>query len=78
VIDRLGNPEPFLPEGPPLGERAQLGMARSEAGTGVYGGQHHLPEVLVTTRPFEGRHGLPEAVDRVTIGALSLVGEAEA
>jgi hypothetical protein len=31
----LGNPESFLPNGPALGERAQLGMARGEVTTGV-------------------------------------------
>ena len=28
VINRLGNPQPFVPEGAALSERAQLGMAR--------------------------------------------------
>ena len=74
MSDRLGNPEPFFPEGPALGERAQLGMARGEAGTGVHGGQENLAEALVAPRPLEGRHGLPEAVDRPTIVALGLVG----
>ena len=77
MINRLGNPEPFFPEGPALGERAQLGMAHGEAGTGVHGGQDDLTEALVAPRPVEGRHGLPEAVDRPTIVALGLVGEAE-
>jgi hypothetical protein len=77
VIDRLGNPEPFFPEGPALGERAQLGMARGEPGTGMHGGQEDLTEALVASRSFEGRHGLPEAVDRPTIVALGLVSEAQ-
>ena len=78
VIHRLGNPEPFVPEGTALGERAQLGMAPGEVGTGDHGGQDDLPEALVAPRPLEGRHGLPEAVDRPTIVALGLVGMAEA
>ena len=77
VSNRLGNPEPFFPEGTALGERAQLGMAPGEPGTGVHGGQDDLTEALVAPRPVEGRHGLPEAVDRPTIVALGLVGYAE-
>ena len=78
MSNRLGNPEPFFPEGPALGERAQLGMAPGEVGTGEHGGQDDLTEALAALRPVEGRHGLPEAVDRPTIVALGLVGEAEA
>ena len=77
MINRLGNPEPFFPEGTALGEHAQLGMAPGELGTGVHGGQDDLTEALVALRPVEGRHGLPEAVDRPTIVALGLVGYAE-
>ena len=43
-----------------------------------HGGQDDLTEALVAPRPVEGRHGLPEAVDRPTIVALGLVGCAEA
>ena len=78
MSNRLGNPQPFVPEGTALGERAQLGMARGEAGTGVHGGQDDLTEALVVLRPLEGRHGLPEAVDRPPIVALGVVGDAEA
>ena len=77
VIDRLGNPEPFFPVGAALSERAQLGMAPGEPGTGVHGGQDDLTEALVAPCPLEGRHGLLEAVDRPTIVALGLVGEAK-
>ena len=52
-------------------------MAHGEVGTGLHGGQDDLPEALMTPRPVEGRHGLPEAVDRPTIVALGLVGCAE-
>ena len=76
VSNRLGNLEPFFPEGPALGERAQLGMAPGEVGTGEHGGQDDA-EALAAPRPVEGRHGLPEAVDRPTIVALGLVGVAE-
>ena len=71
---RLGNPQPFFPEGPALSEHAQLGMAPGEPGTGGHGGQERPAEALVALRPVEGRHGLPEAVDRPTIVALGLVG----
>ena len=74
VRHRLGNPEPFVPEGPALSEHAQLGMAPGEEGTGEHGGQVGLAETLVAPRPFEGRHGLPEAVNRLTIVALGMVG----
>ena len=78
VSHRLGNPEPFFPEGSALGERAQLGMAPGEVGTGVHGGQADLTEALVAPRTVEESRGLPEAVDRPTIVALGLVGTAEA
>ena len=52
-------------------------MAPGEVGTGDHGGQGSLPEALVAPRSVEGRHDLPEAVDRPTIVALGLVGEAE-
>ena len=78
VIHFLSNPEPFFPEGPALGKRAQLGMAPGEVGTGGHGGQDDLAEALAALRPVESCHTLPEAVDGSTIVALGLVGEAEA
>jgi hypothetical protein len=77
MINRLGNLQPFFPEGPALDERAHLGMTPGEVGTGGYSGRDHLAEALAASCPIEGRHGLPEAVDRPTIVALSLVGHAE-
>ena len=68
--NRLGNLQPFFPEGTALGERPQLGKAHGELGTGVHGGQEDLTEALAAPRPVERRHGLPEAVDRPTIVAL--------
>jgi hypothetical protein len=38
VSNRLGNLQSFGPEGTPLSERAQLGMAHSKPGTGDHGG----------------------------------------
>ena len=38
VVNLLGNPEPFIPEGPALGECAELGMAPGQEGTGLHGG----------------------------------------
>ena len=78
VRNRLGNPEPFFPEGTALGEHAQLSMAPGEPGTGGHRGQDDLTEALVAPRPLEGRHGLSEAVDGPTIVALELVGYAKA
>ena len=70
VSHRLGNPQPFVPEGTALGEHAQLGMAPGEVGTGEHSGQENIAKALVAPCPVEGRHGLPEAVDRPTIVAL--------
>jgi hypothetical protein len=77
MIDHLGNREPFLPEGPALGERAQLGMARGEVGTGEHGGQVDPADALVAPHTLQDRYGLSEAVDRSTIVALGVVGHAE-
>ena len=39
MIHRLGDSQSFFPKGPALGERAQLGMAPGEEGTGLHSGQ---------------------------------------
>jgi hypothetical protein len=62
VIDCLGNPQPFFPQGSAIGERPQLGMAPGEPATGGHGGQEELGKTLMTRRTLKGRHGLPEAV----------------
>jgi hypothetical protein len=77
MIHRLGDLQPFFAKGPALGEHLQLGMAHSEEATGVHGGQEDLTEAFVAPRALEGRHGLPEAIDRPTIITLSPVGEAK-
>ena len=51
MSDRLGDPQPFFPEGPALGERAQLGMAPGKRGTGEHGGQEDLTEALMRRAP---------------------------
>src|SRR4029434_4698972 len=76
MINRLGNLEPFIPDRPALGERAELSMARSEIRRGEHGGDQ-LTDALVTLHTVEGCHGLPEIVDRPTIVALHLVDDAE-
>ena len=73
MIDRLGDPEPFVPEGDTFGKGAQLGMAPGEVGTGEHGGQVDLTEALMAPRPVERCYGLPEAVNRPTIVALGMV-----
>src|SRR5262245_27006150 len=73
VSNHLGNLQPFLPKGPARGECAQLGMALGEVGTGAHGRQESLAKALMAPRPLEGYHGLPEAVDRPRIVALSSV-----
>src|SRR5262245_57699138 len=77
MINRLGNPQPFDPKGSALGEHAQLGTALAEEGTGGYCWQRDLAETFAAPRALEGRHNLPEAVDRPTIAALGQVGLAE-
>ena len=74
VRNRLGNPQPFFPEGTALSEQAELGMTRGEPGTGGHGGQENLAEALVAPRPIERRH---RNVNRPTIIALGLIGLAE-
>jgi hypothetical protein len=78
VCHRLGNPQPFVPEGTAPGEYAQLGMTRGEVGTGVYGGQDDCTETFAAPRPVEERHGLLETVDRLAIVALGPIGYTEA
>jgi hypothetical protein len=77
VINRLGDPQPFDPKGSALGERAQLGTALAEEGTGGYCWQRDLTETFAAPRALESRHNLPEAVNRPTIVALGQVGLAE-
>jgi hypothetical protein len=52
-------------------------MAPGEVGTGEHGGRGQCGEVRVAPCPVEKGRGLPEAVDRLTIVALGLVGVAE-
>jgi hypothetical protein len=73
----LGNLEPYVPDGPTLGERAEFGMAPGELGGGVRGGKENLTKALVAPHSVEKRHGLHEAVDGPTIVTLSLVDIAE-
>ena len=77
MVNGFGNPEPFVPEGPALSERPELSMAMGEAGMGEHGGQEGLTEVLAAPRPVEGGHGLPVAIYRPTIVALSGIGHTE-
>ena len=65
---------PSSPKARPSRKRAQLGMAPGEFNTGVHSGQADLTETLVAQRPVERRHGLPQAVDRLTIVTLGIVG----
>ena len=74
---RLGNPQPFFPEGPAFGERTEFGMAPGEPATGLHGGQEDHAEALVGWHLIEGCHRLLAAVDRLTIVALVIVGSAE-
>ena len=60
-----------------LGERTQFGMAPGEPGTGSHAGRMTLPEALAALCSTEGRHSLPEKVDRPTIIAMGMIGEAE-
>src|SRR5262245_40182340 len=53
-------------------------MALHKVGTGAYGGQGNLAEVLIAPRTVEGRHGLSVAVHCPAIVALEPVGLAEA
>jgi hypothetical protein len=55
----------------------EFGMALGEVGTGGHGGQENHAEALMTLRPIEGCHSLPETVDCPLIVALGLVGLAE-
>jgi len=57
--DRLGNVEPFVAAGEPLGKFAQLGKARDYAGTG--GNRERSPnaEVCIEQLPFEERQVSP-------------------
>jgi hypothetical protein len=77
VIDRLGNPQSFFPDGIARGERAQLGMAFGKPGTQAHSREEDLTAALVTSPPVEERHGRLEAVDGPMIVALELVGFAE-
>ena len=77
VSDRLGNPQPFVPEGTALGERPNSAWHQASQTREMHGGQEYLAEALVAPRPVEGCHGLPKAVDRPTIVALGMVGLAE-
>ena len=73
VSNCLGNPQPFFSECPALGKYPQLGIVPGEEGTGKHGGQVDLTKAFAAPNTLEGRDGLPQAVNRPTIVALSLV-----
>jgi hypothetical protein len=75
--NRLSNLEAFVPGGTALSERAQLSMTPGKPDAGDHSRQDNLAEALVAPRPIEGRHRMPEAVNRPLIVALGLVGYAE-
>jgi len=77
MIDRFGNLQSFVPEGPALVEGPELGMAYSEPPTGLHGRQEDLPEALVTPRSIEKCDGLPEAANRSPILTLFSIDSAE-
>ena len=56
MISRLGNLQPFFPEGSALSEHAALGKTHDEDGTGEHSGQDSLTEALLAQRPVETRH----------------------
>ena len=73
----LGNPEPFAPDRPTLGEHAEFGIAHGEPGRGERSRKDQLAKALVAPCPVEERHGLLEASDGLTIVTLGLVDSAE-
>jgi hypothetical protein len=77
VIDRLGNPKAFLPQGTALSKQAQLSITCGKVSTGVYGGEDGEAEAFVASCALKGRHGLSPAVNRPSIVALGMVGEAQ-
>jgi hypothetical protein len=77
VSNRLGNPEPFFPEGTALSECPQLGVAPGKSHLAWHSRQEDLTEALTAARPVEERHSLPEAVDRPTIVSLGMGSLAE-
>jgi hypothetical protein len=52
-------------------------MAPGEEVTGKHGGQIDLTDAVVAARPLEKRYGLPEALNRPMIVALSIVGHTQ-
>src|SRR5215831_12804361 len=77
VGSRLGDLEPFFPEGHALGKRAELGMDYSEDVASLHSGQHPLAEALVAPRPVKGGCSLPQVGYRPRIVALSPVSHSE-
>jgi hypothetical protein len=47
MIDCLGNVQPFLADGHPLGKRPHLRQAKGQLGTRVHGGKDGLTQALV-------------------------------
>jgi hypothetical protein len=73
MINRLGNSEPFFPNGTALSECAQLGMAHSKPGTREHGGKDELTEALAAPCSVKARYGLLKAVNSLTIVTLGVV-----
>ena len=76
MSNRLGNPQPFFPEGRPSANVPSAAWRHGEEARERRQGRIGKPK-RSRRCPVEERHGLPEGVDRPTIVALDLVGEAE-
>jgi hypothetical protein len=73
VVDRLGDPEPFFPDGTAFGKHAQFSIAPGKEGTGEHGGRVGETETLAAPLPVKERHGLSEVVDCLTIAGLGRI-----
>ena len=56
MSNRLGNPDPFAPNRPTLGECTEFGIARGEPGRGERSRKEQLTQALVAPCPVEERH----------------------
>jgi hypothetical protein len=77
VRNGLGNLQSLAPKSTAPSEGAQLSMTAGKPGSGMHGRQSDFTKALADSCPIEKGYGFPETVDRLTIVALRMVGEAE-
>ena len=77
VLDRVGDPDPVVSTGYPVGDLSQLGKRPGKEGSGEHRGEAVQTEALADQIAVQGLHGPPQELHCPSIVAEMEVGRAE-